>query len=172
MTDWKRIYQQVMLDFKGKKLIPHLAILGGGIVLGILLALYKDGNLSLMLLVWIAAALIDYLVYGKEILELFTKDKPYVLVGTIQNKVKKRVIEHKEEIDEYWFDIDVREAYALGRYSKSEEHYHQKEGLHGIQVRESMFLSLERGAEISLICEPDDFAWGVVNGDTVIKIES
>lgn len=172
MTDWKLIYQKLMFDFKGERLIPHLAILGGGIVLGILVGLYFNGNLNLIFLIWIAALLIDYLVFGPEIFEIFTKSKPYVLTGIITKKTKKIVIEKKEEIDEFWFDIEVREAYTLMRNGKSEQHYYEREGLQGIQVPESMFLSLQVGQEVSLVCEPDDFAWGFVSGEEVIKIEA
>jgi hypothetical protein len=172
MTDWKLTYQQLMSDFKGERLIPHLAILGGGIVLGILLGIYFGNNLNLSLLVWIAAALIDYLIYGREILEIFTKKKPYFITGIIHNKVKKVVVDRREEIEEYWFDIEVREAYTLARYALSEHHYYEKEGMQGIQVPESMFLSLQRGEEVSLVCEPDDYAWGIMKGEDVIRIDA
>ncbi|NJL11556.1 MAG: hypothetical protein HC913_00065 [Microscillaceae bacterium] len=40
MIDWERIYPALMTDFKGGRLVPHLAILSGGLILGIVLEVF------------------------------------------------------------------------------------------------------------------------------------
>ncbi|NJO01449.1 MAG: hypothetical protein HC880_06945 [Bacteroidia bacterium] len=171
MIDWSHVYQRLMSDFKSGRLIPHVAILGGAMVVGIVVGIYFDYNLNLMFIIWFMGALVDLLIYRQELLHIFTKKKPCVINGIILKKVKKLVTEKQEEYDEFYFDILVNEAFVIDKQGRNEKNYYEKEGEQRVGVPESMFLSLKAGQEVSLVCEPDDYVWGIVRDDEVINIE-
>lgn len=174
MTDWKMVYQRVMADFKQERLTVYVGIMVAFIILGIFLEANYGGSFVLMFLVWLIGFGVDYLVithyYKDDFKELFTQDKPYVFEGVIIKKVK---IEDEEDgFEEFCFDLNISKAFALTKSGKSPQHYYEKLGEYRIAVPESMFLSLKVGQDVHLICEPDDYAWGLVRGDEVIRIES
>ncbi len=171
MQDWQIVYKRLMADFKGERLLVHLLILGGFIAVGIVVEMFYRSGFQLMFVIWILGFLVDLLIFKRELIDLFTKNKPYLMEGVILKKVKKLVTEKGEEFEEFYFDIDVREAYIISKQGKSDKQYYEKKGEQRIEVPYSMFLSLKSGQEVSLVCEPDDYVWGLVRGDEVINIE-
>lgn len=171
MIEWDIVYKRVMSDFQGQELWKHLGILLSFIVLGIVVGLVMYKSFIVMFLFWIIGALIDYLAYGQELLDLFSLEHPYVLQGVIQKKIQVQVQEDKGDFEEWVFLIDVKRAHELTKQGKNEVNYPDREGLQRIGVPESMFLSLQTDTRVYLVCEPDDMVWGIVNGDEVIRIE-
>ena len=171
MIDWIEVHRRVMSDFKTDRLIPHLIIIGVFIILGIIMGMYSNHNLLLTFVVWIVGFLVDMLIFRDELLKIFTKENPYVIEGIILEKIVINIIDGEKEYDELYFLIDVQEAFMIDKKGRVAVNYMDKEGEIRIQVPESMFLSLKAGDFIILVCEPDDFAWGVINGDEVIGID-
>ncbi|MDX2303120.1 MAG: hypothetical protein NW226_09985 [Microscillaceae bacterium] len=164
-----------MNDFKGRSILIHVGILGSFIVVGFLVGFYNNNNLLLIFVIWFIGFLVDVLYFRiflqDDPLRVFTKSQPYVIEGVILQKIKKPVLDRDEEIDTFYFEIEVHEAYTLGKKGISHKLYYEKQGKQRIEVPESMFLSLKIGQEVFLVCEPDDFVWGLVRGDEVINIE-
>lgn len=172
MIDWESVYPVLMTDFKGGRLIPHLAILSGALILGIILEVFFGGSLSLFALSALGGVLVDYLAFGPEILEIFTKNKPYLIRGVVARKIRRVVNDREGEFEELWFEMNVQEAHTLHKTGLNPATFPDKEGLQEVEVPESMFLSLKVGQEVLLVCAPDDYVWGIVQGDEVINIES
>ena len=175
MIDWETVYQRLMADFKGSALIHHVGILLTFIILGLIVGVYNNNNLFLIFIIWVMGFAVDVLYFMYYLKDdparIFTKNQPYVFNGTIQQKVKKPVFEDNEEMDTFFFDVEIHEAYVINKNGKSHSLYYEKQGKQRIEVPESMFLSLKVGQEVSLVCEPDDFVWGLVRGNEVINIE-
>lgn len=171
MPDWPLVYQRLMDDFKGRGLLIHIGIMGTALVLGMLIGFYWGGNLLLTLLFVIIGVLVDYLVLGSdEFLDLFNRRKPYLVRTLIQNRIKQRS-EVEDDYERLIFEVFTHEAYALGRSGLSADNYYEKEGEQRIEVPETMFLSLNPGQEVHLVCMPDDYVWGILNDGEVIYIE-
>ncbi len=171
MPDWPLVYQRLMDDFKGRGALIHVTILGAALALGLIVGYYWGGNLLLTLLFIIIGVLVDYLVLGpEEFLDLFNKRKPYLIRTLIQNRVKQRS-EKEDDYERLIFEVFTHEAYVLNRSGISADNYYEKEGTQRIEVPESMFLSLAPGQEVHLVCMPDDYVWGILNGGEVIFIE-
>jgi hypothetical protein len=170
MIDWAVIYKQLMQDFIGKRIIAHTSILGSFVVLGFLAGVYSNHNLILMFVIWIMGGIVDYLVYRDELLKILTKRKPYLAEGVIEQRVRKVINDENQEIEKYYFELEVREAFIIGKNGLEPADYLDKEGEQRLEVPESMFLSLRPGDEVALVCLPNDRVWGWVRDDEVINI--
>ena len=177
MIDWETVYQRLMNDFKGQSILIHVGILSTFIILGFIIGFYNNNSLLITFSIWGIGVSVDYLFFryyfqdNEPYKRIFKKEQPYVVLGTIIQKVKKPIFEYDEEVDAFFFDMDVAEAYTIHKKGKSHSLYYEKQGKQRIEVPESMFLSLKVGQEVSLVCEPDDYVWGLVRGDEVINIE-
>lgn len=174
MIDWADIYSKVMVDFKGERLIPHLILIGIFVFVGIGLGMYFNHNTTLILLIWAMGAILDYLIFGRQLIDLFTKRKPYVIEGEILQRIKKSIFINQEESQEFYFVIHVQDAFIISNQGADSMDYLDKEGIHRFKVPQSMFLSLHATSEVALVCMPNDMVWGIIkeDADEVICIES
>jgi hypothetical protein len=171
MIDWVNVYHEIMRKEVGKKILPHIAILGGFIILGLILGVLANHNLTLIFLIWLIGGLVDYLIYSNEIVRILTKNQPYYVEGVITHRVKKILTENDVEYEKLFFEIEVADAFILDKGGLSAVNYLDKEGDKRFEVPESMFLSLRPGEEVALVCTPNDRIWGWVNEDEVVYIE-
>jgi hypothetical protein len=174
MTDWAEIYRKLFEDVNGKRLWNHLSLIGGFVILGIILGVYVGHSINIILLVWFMGAIADYILYGKEILYLLNRDEPYLLDGTILERIKRITKDENDEIVEiqYFFIVEIEEIIAITKNGLDEEFYSKKVGEERLEVPESMFLSLEVGDTISVVCTPDELVWAWVReDDEVVVIE-
>jgi hypothetical protein len=160
-----------MTDINGNRLMPHAILLGFFVILGLFLGIYVGHNVNVILLVWLIGAIVDYLAYGTELIDLLNRDKPYVLSGLIEQRVKKLVSDEDIEYEEFYFIVEVEEVHTLDRNGLSPMNYPDKEGEQRIEVPESMFMSFRQGDLVSVVCTPDDLVWAWIRGEEVIEIE-
>jgi hypothetical protein len=171
MIDWERIYQKMMNEINGNRLIPHLLLLGSFVFLGLILGMYIGHNVYLILLVWLIGGILDYLIYGTELLELLNKDEPYMLSGIVEQRIRKVIQDEDAEYEEFYFIVEVEQAHTIDKNGLSPVNYPDKEGEQRLEVPESMFLSFRQGDAISVVCTPDDLVWAWIRDHEVIEID-
>lgn len=142
-------------------------------IAGMVIGVY-GGDFTLAAFIFLLGAGIAllYMYYRDEYSIIFTKNKPYIALGIIQKKVKKIVQEKNgEEFEEFYFDVIIDDAFTIGKGGRDRGGYYERKGAQRLEVPESMFLSLRVGENLDVVCEPDDFVWGVIRGDEVIRID-
>ena len=173
-TDWKKIYHELLEDVNGKRVLNHLALIGGFIVLGIILGVYVGHDINIILLVWLMGGIADYLIFGKELLYLMNRDEPYLLDGIIEERIKRITKNENDEVldTQYFFVVEIEEITAITKNGLDDEFYSKKVGEERLEVPESMFLSFEVGDLISVVCTPDELVWAWVReNEEVVIIE-
>ena len=174
MINWTEIYLDLMRDTKGDRLRYHLLLVAGFVLGGLLLGMYVGHNINIILLVWLMGGIANYLLFGDEIIYLLNRTPPYWLEGTIDERIKRVTYNEKKGVEEvqYYFIIASSQANVLQKDGLASENYHSKMDIERVEVPESMFLSLEVGQEVSLVCTSEDFAWAwVKENEEVICIE-
>jgi|GEM_PF-2327180 len=174
MANWTQIYHELYRDINGNRLLNHIAVIGGFVVTGIILGIYVGHNINIILLVWLMGGIVDYLLFGKELLYLLNKDEPYLLEGVIEERIKRVTMdEHDAVLDtQYYFIVEIEEITAITKKGLDEEFYSKKVGEERLEVPESMFLSFAVGDYISVVCTPDEIVWAWVrDGEEVVVIE-
>ncbi len=172
MTDWSKIYHELYQDVNGNRLLYHTGLIGGFVVLGIILGMYVGHNINIILLIWLMGGIVDYLVFGKELLYLLNKDEPYLLDGIIEERIKRITTDENEEVldVQYYFVVEIEEITAITKNGLDEEFYSRKVGNERLEVPESMFLSFAVGDFISVVCTPDEIVWAWVREDEQVII--
>lgn len=169
VIDWANVYERLMSEFKNKRLIPHVILLSSFLVLGFVVGVYSSFNFTFFII--FIGLFVDYVFFGTQLLEIFTRKRPYVIEGPLVKRILKKINQEGNEYEEFYFLIDVKNAYLLDKNGLSPLHYPQKEGEQRLEVPHSMLLSLKAGQSLRLVCYPNDKVWGLVRDSEVIFIE-
>ncbi len=172
-VDWVSLYTEIMQESKGKHLLKHVYLWAGMASIGIFVGIFMFQNVALVLIITIMALPIDYLLYGDEGYNLITMEKPYLLEGVLVRRIQKILIDEAkdEEFESFHFEIEVEYATGFDKDGLDALELTDKNGKIRLEVQESMFLSLQAGDEITVVCTPDEVVWGWVRDDEVIVIE-
>ncbi|TAE75921.1 MAG: hypothetical protein EAZ85_01205 [Bacteroidetes bacterium] len=171
--DWVNLHAEIMREAKGKHLLKHIYLWTITFAVGIIIGLLMFQNVGLVLALGGIALPLDYLLYGDELYNLITMEKPYLIEGKLLQRIQKISIDEKteEEFENFYFEIEVVHAVGFDKDGLDALELTDKHGKIRLEVQESMFLSLQKDDEISVVCTPDEIVWGWVRDDEVIVIE-